>query len=152
MNCRRYFLPSNIPPQYFHKLKTDSKKYIQESSFTTSYCGCKWTHAQGVQSAYQRAHIYFQSSSSCNISTVNSLDQWKLKLEIKCVDTDITSVSGLCKCKMLGVSTLQRTSKLIWWTTSPKIAGYYIDHGSIGIQRCSMQFCFAIAVAYNIYK
>ena len=45
---------------------------------------------------------------------------------------------------ILGVSTLQRISKLISWTTSSKIVEYSIDHRSIGIHKCSMQKPFQV--------
>ena len=45
---------------------------------------------------------------------------------------------------MLGVSTLQRISKLIWWITSSKIVDYSIDYGSIGINQRSMQNTFEL--------
>ena len=48
-------------------------------------------------------------------------------------------MSGVSKLIMIGVSTLQRISKLILWTTSSKIVEYYIDHGIIGIHQGSMQ-------------
>ena len=83
MTCRQYFLPSNIPPQYFHKLKTDYKQQSKESRFLHPDVAVKETHAQGVKQAYQLAHFFFQSTSSCNISTVNSLAQFKLKTQSK---------------------------------------------------------------------
>ena len=43
----------------------------------------KETHSQGGKQAYQCGHVSFQSTSSYNISTVNSLAQFKLKTQRK---------------------------------------------------------------------
>ena len=79
MTCRRYHLPSNIPPQYFHKLKADSKQRFKEDRFLHPDVAVQETHSQGVKQAYQCAHVSFQFTSSCNNFTVNALTQCKLK-------------------------------------------------------------------------
>ena len=47
MTCLWDCLTSNIPPQYFHKLKTDSKQQSKESHFLHPVVAVKETHAQG---------------------------------------------------------------------------------------------------------
>ena len=70
-NCLWYHLPSNIPPQYFHKIKTDSKQRSKEYILLHTVLVVKETRTEGGQNVYQRAHVSFQSNSSCNIYTVN---------------------------------------------------------------------------------
>ena len=97
MTCRRDHLPSNIPPQYFHKLNTDSKQQAKEARILHPVVDVKDTHAKDEKQAYQRAHISFKYTSSCKISTVNFLAQSKLKIDLKYMNADTTSVSGVSK-------------------------------------------------------
>lgn len=66
-------LPKDIKPQYLHKLKTDPKnKAAKVARFAQPIVAVK--NVQGTE-GYQRVHVSFQSTSSCNISTVNALNE-----------------------------------------------------------------------------
>ena len=60
MTCRQYCLTSKMPPQYFHKLTTDSKQLSKESHFLHPVVAVKETHSQGGKQSYQRANVSFQ--------------------------------------------------------------------------------------------
>ena len=64
MNCLWDSLESNSPPQYFHKLKTDSRQQPKEARLLHPVVALKNTHEQGGKQAYHRAHVSFQSTSS----------------------------------------------------------------------------------------
>ena len=63
MTCHQDRLPSKIPPQYVHKLKTDYKQQFKEASFLHPVVAVKETHAQGGKQAHQRAYVSFQNTS-----------------------------------------------------------------------------------------
>ena len=139
ITCRRYYLPSNIPPQYFHKIKTDYKQQSKESRFLHPDLVLKETYAQGGNK-HTNLHISFYNLShhAIFLQLIPFLNS-SYKLKVDYVDAETISVSGVSKWMMPGVSNLQRISKLIWWTTSSKIVEYSIDHKSIGINQCSMK-------------
>ena len=53
MTCLWDCLTSNIPPQYFYKLKTDSKQQSKEARFLYPVLSVKETYVQGGKQAYQ---------------------------------------------------------------------------------------------------
>ena len=53
MTCLQDCLPSKIPTQYFHKLKSDYKQQSKEDSFLHTVVDVKETHSQGGKQAYQ---------------------------------------------------------------------------------------------------
>eukprot|EP00957_Ditylum_brightwellii_P203986 15337084-Ditylum_brightwellii.AAC.1 len=74
MTVRWYRLPRGVPPQYFHKKPTDPDN-------STANCAC-YTKPTVVatnkedketKKKYQKVHVSFQSTSSCNIQAVNML-------------------------------------------------------------------------------
>ena len=72
MTTARDRLPSDIPSQYLHKQKTDAKnKGAKLARFAPPIIAVKTDKDKG----FQRLHISFQSTSSCNISTVNALNE-----------------------------------------------------------------------------
>jgi hypothetical protein len=74
MTAARDCLPKDIKPQYLHKLKTDPKnKAAKIARFAQPIIAVKDVSTKNGYS-YQRIHISFQSTSSCNISTVNALN------------------------------------------------------------------------------
>ena len=77
MTCRRDRLPKFIKGEYLHIKKTDVTSRSKVSRFLDPIVLVK-SHEQ-----YQRVHISFQSTSSCNISTVNSLGQCHKSLREK---------------------------------------------------------------------
>ena len=59
MTCRWDCLPPNIPPQYFHKLKTDSKQQSKEARFLHPIMDIKETRTKGGKQSYKRANVSF---------------------------------------------------------------------------------------------
>lgn len=76
MTCRRDRLPSGIPSKYLHKQKTDSSKKTKVARFFNPVVAVKHFDAKDDNSSpYRRVHVSFQSTSSCNIATVNALNE-----------------------------------------------------------------------------
>lgn len=74
MTSARNSLPRNIKDEYLHKLKTDPKnKQAKIARFAQPIIAVKDVEKDGKK--YQRVHVSFQSTSSCNISTVNALNE-----------------------------------------------------------------------------
>ena len=72
MTTARDRLPSDIPNQYLHKQKTDAKnKGAKLARFVLPIIAVKTNKDKG----YQRIHLSFQSTLSCNISTINALNE-----------------------------------------------------------------------------
>ncbi len=72
MTSARDRLPSDIPSQYLHKQKTDAKHQgAKLARFVPPIVAVMTDEEKG----YQRIHVSFQSTSSCNISTVNALNE-----------------------------------------------------------------------------
>jgi hypothetical protein len=67
MTCRRDRLPSGIPDKYLSKKKTDTSDKSKVARFNEPIV---LVH---TAETYQRVHVSFQSTSSCNLSSVNSL-------------------------------------------------------------------------------
>jgi hypothetical protein len=73
MTCRRDRLPKEIPEANLHKKKTDSSPRPKAARFFHPINVVKTFPAVGDQKAYRRVHTSFQSTSSCNLSTVNAM-------------------------------------------------------------------------------
>lgn len=72
MTSARDKLPRDIKSKYLHKLKTDPKsKPAKIARFAQPIVAVK----NDPNGKYQRVHVSFQSTSSCNISTVNALNE-----------------------------------------------------------------------------
>ena len=78
MTCRRDRLPKDVDGMYFHKEKTDSKIKAKCARFVHPVVLVKEVAAVPYKKAYRRVHVSFQSTSSCNISTVNALKECNL--------------------------------------------------------------------------
>ena len=72
MTCRRDRLPSGIPEKYISKKKTDTGERSKVARFNRPIV---LVHKSEV---YQRVHVSFQSTSSCSLSSVNSLPKTSL--------------------------------------------------------------------------
>ena len=71
MTSARNSLPKDIKSHYLHKEKTDPKnKQAKVARFAQPIVAVK-----NVPGSHQRIHVSFQSTSSCNISTVNALNE-----------------------------------------------------------------------------
>ena len=73
MTCRRDRLPNGVPGHYLHKKKTDTKARSKAARFHEPITMVKYTPAVEGKEEYERVHTSFQSTSSCNISSVNAL-------------------------------------------------------------------------------
>jgi hypothetical protein len=73
VTCRRDRLPKDITETYLHKKKTDSSPRPKAACYFNPIVAVKNVPAVDGKKGYQRVHTSFQSTSSCNISTVNAL-------------------------------------------------------------------------------
>jgi hypothetical protein len=73
MTYRRDRLPKAIPEANLHKKKTDSSPRPKAARFFNSINAVKKVPPVEDKKGFQRVHTSFQSTSSCNISTVNAL-------------------------------------------------------------------------------
>jgi hypothetical protein len=73
MTCRRDRLPKEIPEANLHKKKTDSSPRPKAARFFNPINAVQKVPPAEEKRGYQRVHTSFQSTSSCNISTVNAL-------------------------------------------------------------------------------
>jgi hypothetical protein len=72
MTCRQDRLPAGIPEKYLSKKKTDIKERSKVARFN------KPIVLVNESTTHQRVHVSFQSTSSCNLSSVNSLPKTNL--------------------------------------------------------------------------
>ena len=77
MTCRRDRLPSGVPGKYLHKQKTLASQRTKIARFLQPVVAIK----EDEDRSFRRVHCSFQSTSSCNISTVNALNECKLYTE-----------------------------------------------------------------------
>ena len=73
----RNVLPKDILPEYLCTNKTPSSNVTKVARFTNPIVAVKNTNG------YQRVHVSFQSTSSCNIASVNALNECRLFVEIR---------------------------------------------------------------------
>ena len=72
--CTKNRLPKGVKNEVFHHLKTDNSQKTKVARFYEPIVAMKQFPATNNHSnSYERAHISFQSTSSCNISTVNAI-------------------------------------------------------------------------------
>ena len=83
MTCHHDHLPKDIDGKFLHKLKTPVDKCSKAARFNPPIVAVKTVAANGDKKKYTRVHVSFQSTSSCNISTVNALNDVKLYIKEK---------------------------------------------------------------------
>ena len=83
MTCRRDRLPKDIPAENFHKKKTSSDSRPKVARFHQPICAVKTVMPEGDKEGYERVHVSFQSTSSCNLSTVNALNECSMFIRKK---------------------------------------------------------------------
>ena len=71
--CARNRLPKGVKKESFHHQKTDASIKTKVARFYEPVVAVKSFKSSNNNPDYKRAHISFQSTSSCNISTVNAL-------------------------------------------------------------------------------
>ena len=64
-----------IPAEYLCKKKTDNKLRAKVARFNDPINLVKVVEAEGDKKGFSRVHCSFQSTSSCNISSVNALNE-----------------------------------------------------------------------------
>jgi hypothetical protein len=75
MTCRRDHLPKDIPAENFHKKKTRSDPRPKVARFHQPICAAKTVMPEGDKEGHERVYVWFQSTSSYNLSTVNALNE-----------------------------------------------------------------------------
>ena len=83
MTYRRDRLPNGVPGHYLHKKKTDTKSRTKAARFHEPITRDEYTPAVEGKEEYERVHTYFHSTSSCNISLVNALNECVLWIRKK---------------------------------------------------------------------
>jgi hypothetical protein len=79
MTCRRDRLPGGVPGEYFHKKKTGTGPVTKAARFLQPVVAVLKKQVPANEgSNYTRVHCSFQSTSSCNFTTVNALNRCKL--------------------------------------------------------------------------
>ena len=81
MTCRRDLLPAGIPGKYLHKKKTDVSKRTKVARYLEPVVCVKNMPAERHNAAHKRVHVSFQSTSSCNFTTVNSINECSVNVE-----------------------------------------------------------------------
>ena len=70
--CARNRLPKGVKKHSFHHIKTDSSQKTKVARFYEPVVAVKkMTGSNDID--FERVHVSFQCTSSCNISTVNDL-------------------------------------------------------------------------------
>ena len=82
MTCRRDRFPKDIPKEYLHIKKTNTSMRTKVARFMEPIVAVK-EEVSLEGTPYERVHVSFQSTSSCNISTVNSLNSCKAFVQAK---------------------------------------------------------------------
>ena len=83
MTCRRDRLPQGVKGEYLQKDGTPVDKRSKAARFTQPIVMVKPVHTESTKRNYVRTHVTFQSTSSCNLSTVNSIDNVSLQVKRK---------------------------------------------------------------------
>jgi hypothetical protein len=83
MTCRRDRLPSAVPSHYLHKKKTGTDKRSKAARFHEPVVLAKQVEEDGEKKAFERVHTSFQSTSSCNISMVNAINNCSMFIRRK---------------------------------------------------------------------
>ena len=83
--CRRDRLSGGIPSNYWHKLGTKVDQMSRAASFLNPIVDVKKVDSDKEKGelGYERIHVSFQSTSSCNFSTVNALPSCNLSVRKK---------------------------------------------------------------------
>ena len=78
----RNFLPKSIKREHLHHVKTaPTSKEAKVARFTKPIVAVKDEETNGKK--YQRVHVSFQSTSSCNITSVNALNECDVFVELR---------------------------------------------------------------------
>ncbi len=76
-------LPSAVPAQYLHKKKTGTCFGSKAARFQEPVVLVKQIEEDGEKMAFERVHTSFQSTSSCNISMVNAINNCSMFIRRK---------------------------------------------------------------------
>ena len=78
MTCRRNRLPNDILPKYLHSMRTTARRETKVTRFFEPVFAVKYIEVTNDSEEYTHYHISFQSSWSCNFTTVNALNSCSL--------------------------------------------------------------------------
>ena len=81
MTCGQDLLPAGIPGKYLHKKKMEASKRTKVTRYLEPVVCVKSVRAERLNAAHKRVHVSFQSTSSCNFTTVNSIDKCSVDVE-----------------------------------------------------------------------
>ena len=81
MTCRRDRLPSGVPTWAFHRLTPVVNERTRVARFYQPVVAVKNVAASSTGKDYHLVHVSFQSTSSCNFTTVNALNTCKVGIE-----------------------------------------------------------------------
>ena len=80
MTYQRDRLPPGVPGRYWNKQKSDTSKKNKVARVLQPIVAVKEVEATDKYKEYRRVHVSFQSTSSCNISTINALSNCELSI------------------------------------------------------------------------
>ena len=152
MTCRRDRFPSGVHARYWHKQRTDTSKRTKVAHFFQPIVAVKKVEATDDHCPYRRVNVSFQSTSSCNISTVNALS--------KCGLTVHTRERGVLDAKKTWGIEMNAAREQLYLGTYSRIDS--IDHL---IKNCRLKYqswkywhspmlhamSLAIVIAYDMY-
>jgi hypothetical protein len=94
MTCHQDHLLKDIPAENFHKKKTSSGLCPKGGPFHQPACAVKTIMPKGDNKGYEPMHVSFQSTSSCNLSAVNALNEGSIFIQKKELDAEQVRDSG----------------------------------------------------------
>jgi hypothetical protein len=83
MTCCQDSLPKDILGENFHKKKTTSDARAKVARLHQPICALTTVMPEGDKEGYERVHVSFQSTSSCDLSTVNALNECSMFIRKK---------------------------------------------------------------------
>ena len=146
MTCRRDRLPSDIKGMYLHKKKTDTSPRTKVARFMNPIVAVK------TNETYQRVHVSFQSTSSCNITTVNAMSACNLSLRSRergALDKKRKWVIEMNNARALYLATygvIDNVDKLVKYTRMQLCSWKYWHAAMLHAKK------IACVVAYDIYR
>ena len=85
MTCRRDRFPNDLDNKYLLSAREAVNKVNKVARFNNPIVAVKKVEANETEghAAYERVHVSFQSTGSCNISTVNDFDSVHAYVKLK---------------------------------------------------------------------
>ena len=149
MTSARDRLPSDIKSQYLHKQQTTPKnKYAKVARFANPIIAVK----NNPKGEWQCVHVSFQSTSSCNFSTVNALNGLQNYAELRERGRGKQKRSWVIEmneARRLYLSTYHRIDKLDQHISNTNV---YFRTWKYWHAAMNHALSMAVCIAYDVYK